>query len=249
MKNISWKFLTIYGNNKYVNRTYIYLFAIPLIISIIKKLEFLNLSHAIPFSWQLLFLSAIFFSLGTLIFNWFAPSIIKDNNTFADFINNGKTWWNLQKYKEELNLPFDEYNSNYLIFRENNPIDYASKEYIDKFLLTLPQEKIEYFKFIRKYYDDQEDKKATWPHKFETGSEEVKFERIKLNTQLNQQIDSENLKISFWNIYEYSKLIKPIARIFCLLFFALGTLCFTLVIINSVFLVFQIEGFELLKWK
>lgn len=167
----------------------------------------------------MLFLSAILFTLGTLIFQIFAPLIIKENSTYSDFISNGRIFWHLNKYSEDLKIPFDEFNLKYRNFRKENPLSDQSKEYMDAFMRTLPADKIEKFNFIRKYYDDQESKRPTWSNSYETGSDEVKFERIKLNEQLNQRIENENLKVSFWNILEYSKTTRFWARISCFVFF------------------------------
>jgi len=113
-KIVNWNTIAIFGKNKTINRSYIFLFIVPVIAKFLSKINpdvsitiggyKFELLFDLPFSWKLLFLSALMFSIGSLLYNLFAPSIIKENKSFGEFVAERKTNYHMAEYLTELNL-------------------------------------------------------------------------------------------------------------------------------------------------
>ena len=122
----NWNFISKYGKNRFVQRTYIFLFAVPFLITTLQKFDLVKVIDSIPFSWHMFFYSSVFFTVGNILYHFFAPSIIKENKSFKQFSNESKNWDHIDQYAEELNIPFDEYKDDVkacLLYRSPSPRD------------------------------------------------------------------------------------------------------------------------------
>lgn len=106
-----WSFLRGVQSYRIVKSTYIWLFILPVIAKLFSKIEStlrinlygkeILLDLDLPFAWILLFYSALFFTIGNLIFIFFCPAIIKENRSLADFKATMKTQTHLTNYMTE----------------------------------------------------------------------------------------------------------------------------------------------------
>lgn len=113
-KKISWKLLSKISKNSFVNRTLIWVVVVPIIAKLFSKLESTLTIHiqeklytitlALPFSWSIFYFSAFFFLIGNIIYKISVPIIINDNDSYADFMNEGKGKYELIKYIEKEKL-------------------------------------------------------------------------------------------------------------------------------------------------
>jgi predicted membrane channel-forming protein YqfA (hemolysin III family) len=94
---MDWYTLKFLPDNKFVKYVVIWLFFLPIVLKILSKYE-IN----IPLNWYCLFLAALCFTIGNVIYLFGCPKIIKDHIAFTGFWNDGKTYLYLKKYKEEI---------------------------------------------------------------------------------------------------------------------------------------------------
>lgn len=116
-EKISWKLLSTISKNKFVSGTLIWVIIVPILaklfsaientFSIIIQEKQYIFTLQLPFSWSLFYFSALFFLIGHIIYKARVPSIINDNETYTDFLNDGKGKHELLKYIEKENLSED----------------------------------------------------------------------------------------------------------------------------------------------
>ncbi|SFV89966.1 hypothetical protein MNB_SV-4-812 [hydrothermal vent metagenome] len=91
----SWPTLSNIGNNKIVISSYIWIVIIPILAKFIEQvtLEYKDFVFALelPFSWKLLYLSALFFALATSLYLYFCPNLIKKFSDIEHFKEKGLT--------------------------------------------------------------------------------------------------------------------------------------------------------------
>lgn len=107
-----WSNIKVLGENKMINKSYVYLFLVPALAKIFEKVnsplnlkmfgEEFEIVFELPFTWQVFFFSALFFTIGAIIYTFCAPSIVKDNNSFGDFFNEKKNFSHIDEYLEEI---------------------------------------------------------------------------------------------------------------------------------------------------
>lgn len=207
---INWKLISVFGKNKVINRSFIYLILVPMLAKLFSKIqspielslggEIMKINFVLPFSWKLFFFSALVFTLGAIIYNLFAPSIIKDNNSLGDFLNDRKSSTHLVKYRDEIGInerQMGEYGVN-IFDLLNELIDLSS--YRDNKNIT---EIGIYFYTQRPIFDSQ----------FRNDS---------------------NLNTNFWMLYNYANESRKIAIILSMFFYILGFIMILIVFIQSV---------------
>jgi len=106
---INWISLKIFGKNKFVLNTTLFLFLTPLIFKLkvfieqaVSKYLDTNITIEIPFTWQLLFYSATLFGIGTLLFRLFYPKLIYQYSNLGEYEDSGKYIRQLYPYIEEI---------------------------------------------------------------------------------------------------------------------------------------------------
>lgn len=100
MKDIkaSWVKLRQLGNSRLVRSNYLWIMLIPIFARVFQSLNvlieryfgLLEIQLRLPFTWQILFFSSLAFACGSLTYQLFCPSIVKDHDNFADFTMKGK---------------------------------------------------------------------------------------------------------------------------------------------------------------
>lgn len=235
----NWKFITRYGKNKIVQRTYIFLFLVPFLITTLVKFDLSRIIEAIPFSWHMFFYSSVFFTLGNLVYQLFAPSIIKDNNSYYDFSLESKNWDHLDLYAEELNIPFDDYTAELKSYRGERYHDIFTKEQNDTFIQSVPASKHRMYNFLYEYFRKQ--KTTTPPSRLGFGhvadNPTLNFETYKHYGEELDRNSKHNLKVAFWKVYEFAKTERNTSRTICLILYIIGTALISLVTINSIYIV------------
>ncbi len=98
---MKWTSQRSLANSKIVKSSYIWLLVVPFLARVLHTLnESINftifdaqitLSTSLPFSWQLLFLAACFFSVANILFSIFCPDLVKSYGNYSDFESHGKT--------------------------------------------------------------------------------------------------------------------------------------------------------------
>lgn len=237
----NWKFIAKYGKNKIVQRTYIFLFLVPFLITTLVKFDLSKIIEAIPFSWHMFFYSSVSFTLGNIVYQLFAPSIIKDNSSFYEFSSQSKNWDHMNMYAEELNIPFDEYTAELKNYRGDRYYDIFTIEENEEFLKTVPSSKHRMYNFLYEYFRQQ--KSTTPPSRLGFGhvadNPEFNFKTYKHYGEELEKNSKHNLKVAFWKIFEFAKTERKKSRIICLILYTIGTILISIVTINSIYIVIK----------
>ena len=127
-KYLNWKYLKQLNSSKFINSMYIYIFLVPIFIKIIELVNSkINIQLNLPFSLIFFYFSALFFALGNILLNIKCPLIIKENNSFGDFLTSGKKLFQLKPYIEDINIDldfnFDDEAFSILIENKDDSID------------------------------------------------------------------------------------------------------------------------------
>jgi hypothetical protein len=94
----SWQGLRRFGSSKIVKSSYYWIFLIPLFSKVATQLHpvLLNIpgfgqtaDFSLPFSWFLLYFSALSFALASLLYDIFCPRIISTFKDFREFLDSG----------------------------------------------------------------------------------------------------------------------------------------------------------------
>jgi len=111
---VNWKLISKLGKNRFVNNSYIYLFFVPILAKLLNKInspllfQIGDKTHVLilelPFSWALFYFSALFFTVASIVYNYKVPTIIQENNSFGDFLNDRKGMLHLFEYCKDLSL-------------------------------------------------------------------------------------------------------------------------------------------------
>ena len=95
-----WVQLKVLGNNKFIRSSYFWLFFVPTAAKVMNKINstadiklfgaVFTINISLPFSWQLFYLSSIFFALGSAVFQIHCPASLKKYSSFNDWKEHGK---------------------------------------------------------------------------------------------------------------------------------------------------------------
>lgn len=89
---LPWSELRKVGRNKVVNNSFYFLFFVPALANAIEGMEGTLLEpylFDLPFSWTILYISAVLFGLGTSLFYWLCPKIIFEFEDYSNYKNRG----------------------------------------------------------------------------------------------------------------------------------------------------------------
>ncbi|NNK28903.1 MAG: hypothetical protein HKP06_11770 [Flavobacteriaceae bacterium] len=86
----SWNWIARVGNNRVTKSSYYWIFFVPFIAKLIEKLPDIP-SLDLPFSWKIFFFSSLFFGIGTLLYEWKCPDLVKKYATWEEFKKVGLT--------------------------------------------------------------------------------------------------------------------------------------------------------------
>lgn len=232
-KNITWKFISNFEKNKFVRNTYIYLILLPFIISILEKYNLTFVIDAIPFSWRVLYFSALFFTLGNIVYYFYAPSIIKENENFNDFEIAKKNFNHIHQYADEMKLPFDDYDKKLDEFMSKNQIQDRRDVDVKEFIKDLKGKEKKTYAFIHEYSLARIT--TIYPSYFsDSYSDKNSYNNYLRYKDDLDKTEEANLSICFWNLHKYANTYNYNALIICVVLFGLATLLFVCVAINSV---------------
>lgn len=137
LSQLDWFKLRFIPNNKIIKSMYIWIVIVPICVKLANHMDsflelnifgtIIKLEISLPFNWFIFFFAACLFQLGNIIYLVFCPKIIKDNLTFANFINDKKIKEHLFQYAEEvkIKLPSDidyQYAAGSMSERFNNSL-------------------------------------------------------------------------------------------------------------------------------
>ncbi|HAS6997932.1 TPA: hypothetical protein I7280_24255 [Vibrio parahaemolyticus] len=98
---MKWNLVRNLAESKVVGSSFIWLFIVPLsakLLSNVKETvdftlfgEQVTITTTLPFSWQLLFLSACCFTIANIVYSIFCSEVFKNYRTYAEFKESGKT--------------------------------------------------------------------------------------------------------------------------------------------------------------
>jgi hypothetical protein len=222
---ITWKNLSQFGENRIINRSYIYLFIVPVFANLFSKIKSpldlifgensYTLLFELPFSWKMFFFSALLFSIASLLYSLNSPSIIKENKSFGDFIEHKKNFNHLIAYLDHLQI------TNNWVNKMGVNVETAQTGKINIKIKNLNK-----FKF--KILNDFAKLKLSLYTK-------VYYYKIKHST-----ISSNNKELAFWEIYNFANQNKPIYLILTSLFYLSGFILITIVIFQGIILVLNL---------
>ena len=220
---INWKIISFFGKSPVINKSYVYLFLVPALAKILSRINsplkfFLGNTEyeivlALPFSWKIFFFSALLFSLGALCYNIFAPTIIKENSSFGEFLTDKKNFSHLFAYGENVGIASKWISDSGLDARDMQQLNFA---YLipDGFIENIPEKKRDFFvKKLRLY------------NSLHTG-----------NTTYDDTKPTK-LENSFWTLFEFSNSKKPFFLFLTTVFYVAGFILISIVFVQSILLV------------
>tara|TARA_R110002049_G_scaffold292211_3_gene476534 strand:- start:228 stop:833 length:606 start_codon:yes stop_codon:yes gene_type:complete len=181
--------------------------------------EVMHLMLTLPFSWKLFFFSALVFTIGAILYNLIAPSIIKENMSFGEFLIDRKNHSHIVMYREELGISEEKIKSwgidvNALL---STQITFGSE--------------IGGLKFT--FYEEQ------WKNKIAEDKMEI-FKLSERNLKNKNLTKDDQLESAFWVIYNYAIQCRKTLLVITALFYLAGFIMITIVFIQSVI--------EVIKW-
>jgi len=106
----TWVDLRKLGNNKTVRSASVWTIVVPIAAKLLKGVEdvvdITILSHpftlnlSLPFSWKVLFMTALAFMLANFIYEWFCPKLIKETSNYRDFSDQKRSGRELHRLLE-----------------------------------------------------------------------------------------------------------------------------------------------------
>lgn len=221
-----WDKLAKIGQNPIINRTYIYLFLLPFVIRLLRKYNYESVIDSIPFSWHILYFSAFSFTIGSLLYYIFCPSLIKDNKSFANFSMEKKGWHHIYSYLNDLRI-----NSKIVAKVNKVKKDELSNEL---------RKKIDLYNIIIRRHG----KAINFGQDTYDLSGETVIKRVNEIEKKNNE--EHHLRSVFESFFLYANSIRRFIRLIILVFFFIGFLLIGLVVINSFILVLA-TNIELFK--
>jgi hypothetical protein len=99
--NFKWSSQRAIANSKVVRSSAVWLVVVPLSAKLLSSLDEVidltifsgrvSIETILPFSWQLLFFAAVFFTIAGLVYSIFCPDLVKKYETHTEFNNDGKS--------------------------------------------------------------------------------------------------------------------------------------------------------------
>ncbi|MDO5968935.1 hypothetical protein Q4Q35_03870 [Flavivirga aquimarina] len=252
-KNIKWSDLRVLGENKMINKSYIYLFIVPALAKILEKVksplnmvifgEDIEIVFELPFTWQVFYFCSLFFTIAAVIYNLKAPSIIKENKSYASFVEEQKNFKHLDRYIGEFYGNTKYYNKlnwkKIVSFMEE-----GDKKKLDKELFLLFINKLN--RFTNKYFHKHQlnNFKSTINFKNKDKNKNILYEInvvwfyiVYLHEKKNNKKGLEN---GFWMIYDLLNMSKSNYKKVSFFSYLLGIFLIAFVLIQNVWTVIKI---------
>lgn len=97
-----WSSLYSIGHSKLVQSSLIWVFIVPIAAKILHEIDSIvylevfsytfKLNLELPFSWVTLYFSALFFAMGSLLYIFFCPKLIKDYLNYSSFVDKDNSY-------------------------------------------------------------------------------------------------------------------------------------------------------------
>ncbi|MGB5918110.1 hypothetical protein [Arcobacter sp.] len=118
-KYFTWINLKNINSSKFINSMYIWIFIVPIFVKIFELInkeyysfiifgETIPIQFNLPFSLMLFYFSAIFFAIGNIVIKIQCPLIIKENNSYNDYLESGKKLLQLKPYIDDIGFNWDK---------------------------------------------------------------------------------------------------------------------------------------------
>lgn len=215
-KIIDWELIATLGKNQLVKRSYIFFFFVPIAAKILSEvsspIEIIIGRHKftflfeLPFSWKIFFFSALCFAVGSLIYEIFAPKIIKENKSLGDFWTAQKNMAHLKSYIEDLYISDAWINSIGLkpeeIKGKSNNSFYqgrtkAEKEKLNVYI-NFHVNLVDYNKLVTKRMEAVQSNFGT---------------PVNISESHHSKTESQFIEWSFWTIFYYAKTCRLWLRV------------------------------------
>ncbi|QCX01153.1 hypothetical protein FGM00_13915 [Aggregatimonas sangjinii] len=229
---ISWKSISIFGNSQLINRSYIYLFIVPIFAKLLSKLQsplkfkiegkIYELVLELPFSWTMFFASAFLFTIASILYYYAAPSIIKENKSFGTFLIDRKDIPHISNYAEGMGITRkwfvgigmgEHEDFSPLVLFEN--LKHQSDELKEETVIDIEE--------IKKISNQKKLKVYKEVHRKRPPNEEKE----------------EFMQSKFWSVYDYANSSKKTSRIICASLYGLGFAFILVVILQGAWTVLQ----------
>jgi hypothetical protein len=188
------------------------------------------LNIELPFSWIAFYVAALLFSIGSAIYYWRCPKIIRENNSFGDFLKNGRNRESLKTYYSEISQD------------ENEVDNILNDEIYDKDISNVPNSLTSDLAFQKR-----EEEKRSYFQSYDSQSpasvqSEIRSTDIIRERLLQEKIaDSRNRKLNadFWIVYNECNYSRLKYRIISAILYFLGFLLVFFIILQGAFFVYQ----------
>lgn len=241
-KLIDWELIATLGKNQLVRRSYIFFFFVPIAAKILSEIKSpieilvgkykFTFLFELPFSWKIFFFSALGFALGSLIYEIFAPKIIKENKSLGDFWTAKKNMHHIFLYMKDVGISDDwvksiGLNPDDLKGKVNDTV-YQGKSEEEKtklnIYITVYQNLVDYNNLLFKRLDAV---KASYG------------ESVNISTSHYSESESQYIEWSFWTIFNYAKTYKLWLRVLAGIFYSCGFLLILWMITKNIVTVYS----------
>jgi len=233
----NWSSLNKLGQSRVLRSSYFWIIFVPFGAKVLSQVgdqhsitifgaTFL-LTLGLPFSWKIFFYASIAFSLASLLYSIFCPSIIKNYERFSDFQDEGK---GERQIRENL-ISILNFGSGYKddwYKAENFLIMFCHKQ-------TICRDKNKIYKQViykpRNYKTRKvnNDKLKISMKSTDYASESITF-RMSI---MSREIKEEEINSAFWYVRSLADNSAYIARLICLLLFIVGFALLSLVLYEN----------------
>lgn len=117
-KYFTWINLKNINSSKFISSMYIWIFIVPIFVKLFELInkeyysfiifgEIIPIQLTLPFTLIYFYFSAVFFAIGNIIIKIQCPLIIKENNSYSDYLESGKKLSQLKPYIDDINFDWD----------------------------------------------------------------------------------------------------------------------------------------------
>ena len=210
-----WQDLRRLGTNRFLKSAYFWLLFVPVAANLLANVNGLLsfkifdaeilIRTGLPFSWQVLFFSALFTSFANVIFSLFCPPVIKEFDTYDDFLKTGRGFPQITDYLVKI-------------------LKKSSEDWIRGKWSQLNRLGESYFIGVPKGWD--------WPVDAEREfSQRDLIVNFSLSTDVKKR---ETLNEIFWGIREILDDLNPISRFMCSFFYSIGIMLALVVVLQNI---------------
>ena len=118
-KYFTWINLKNINSSKFISSMYIWIFIVPIFVKLFELInkeyysfiifgEIIPIQLTLPFTLIYFYFSAVFFAIGNIIIKIQCPLIIKENNSYSDYLESGKKLSQLKPYIDDINFDWNK---------------------------------------------------------------------------------------------------------------------------------------------